>query len=161
VPESPHDQVEVLAGLHGGLRWQVWAGGAADDLMTMLQVFDGDRRVAWSGFGGPALYPDRKVNEWRGRTDDLPYFVMARTAPEVSRLVAVTDRGIHVELVMGEVDARFGLRFAAAGLPEGEGPGVLLVEVDGHPDGSLPQPMGWPPAGPAGQQGPRSGWRPR
>ena len=75
---------------------------------------------AWPGrAGGPALYPDRKVNAWRGRTDGLPYFVMARAAPEVSRLVAVTDRGTHVELVMGEVDARSRLRFAAAGLPRG------------------------------------------
>jgi hypothetical protein len=161
VPESLHHQVEVLGGTHGDLRWQVWAGGTADDLMTMLQVFDGGRRVAWSGFGGPALHPDRRVNEWRGRTDDLPYFVMARATPEVSRLVAVTDRGNHVELVMGEVDARFGLRFAAAGLPDGDGPGVLLVEVDGHPDGSLPQPMGWPPAGSARSEGPRDGSRPR
>ena len=72
VLESLQDEVEVLAGTHGDLRWQVWASGAADDLMTMLQVFDGDRRVAWSGFGGPALYPDRKVDEWRGRTGDLP-----------------------------------------------------------------------------------------
>jgi hypothetical protein len=161
MPEPLHDEVEVLAGTHRNLRWQVWAGGTADDLMTMLQVFDGDRRVAWSGFGGPALFPDRKVNEWRGRTDDLPYFLMARTAPEVSRLVAVTNRGTRVELVMDEVDARFGLRFAAAGLPEGEGPGVLLVEADGRPDGSLPQPMGWPAAGPAGQEGPYGGWHPR
>ena len=144
MPDSSHDEVEVLAGTHGRLRWQVWTGGNRDDLMTMLQVFDGDRRVAWSGFGGPALYPGRRVHEWRGRTDALPYFVMARTAPEVSRLVAVTDCGTHVELVLGEVDDRFGLRFAAAGLPDGEGPGVMLVEVDGRPDGSIPQPMGRP-----------------
>lgn len=59
--ESPHDEVEILAGTHGRLWWQVWAGGSADDLMTMLQVLDVDRRVARSGFRGPALYPDRKV----------------------------------------------------------------------------------------------------
>lgn len=109
----------------------------------MMQVFDGDRRVAWSGFGGPALCPGEKVDEWRGRIDDLPYFVMARTAPEVNRLTAITDRGTRVELVMGNVDPRFGLRFAAAGLPDGEGPGVLEVEMDGRPEGSIPQPMGW------------------
>jgi hypothetical protein len=57
VPDSSHGEVEVLAGTHGRLRWQVWTGGNRDDLMTMLQVFDGDGRVAWSGFGGPALYP--------------------------------------------------------------------------------------------------------
>jgi hypothetical protein len=139
--DSAHDEVEVLAGVHGALRWQVRAGGSPADLMTMLHIFDGERRVACSGFGGPALYPGRKVNEWRGRTGDLPYFVMARAAPEVSRLVAITDCGSHVELVLGEVDGRFGLRFAAVGLPSGEGPKSLLVEVEGQPDSALPQPM--------------------
>jgi hypothetical protein len=143
MPDPLDDEVEVLAGTHGHLRWQVWAGGSAEDLMTMLKLYDGDRRVAWSGFGGPALYPGERVHEWRGRTDGLPYFVMARTAPEVTRLVAVTDRGTHVDVTLGETDARFGLRFAAAGLPEGEGPGLLLVEVDGRPDGALPQPVPW------------------
>jgi hypothetical protein len=160
VPDSFHDEVEVLTGTHGKLRWRIWTAGTEDNLLTMLQVFDGDRCVAESGFGGPALHPDRKVNQWRGRTDDLPYFVMARAAPEVSRLVAVTDRGTHVELVTGRADNRFGLRFAAAGLPDGEGPGVLLVEVDGRPDGSIPQPMGWPSAGPGGHDGPLDSWRP-
>lgn len=162
VPESSQDEVEVLAGTHGPLRWQVWAAGTPEHLMTMLRVFDGDRIVvAGSGFSAPALYSDRKVNEWRGRTDDLPYFLMARTAPEVSRLAAVTDHGTHVELVLGGVDARFGLRFAAAGLPDGEGPGVLLVEVDGRAHAAIPQPMGRPAAGPAGPNGPSAGWRPR
>lgn len=36
-------------------------------------------------------------------------------------------RGTCGEPVMGEVDARFGLRFAAAGLPDGESPGVPTV----------------------------------
>ena len=116
--------------------------------MTRLQVFDGDRRVAWSGFGGPALYPGQNVNEWRGRTEDQPYFVMVRAAPEVTRLVAVTDRGTHVELVMGRVEPRFGLRFAATGLPQGEGPEVLLIEVDGRAVKSVPQPPEWPPERP-------------
>lgn len=162
VPEPAQDEVEVLAGTHGTLRWQVWAAGTQEDLMTLLRVFDGDRLVvARSGFAGPALGADRKVNEWRGRTDYLPHFVMARAAPEVSRLVAVTDRGTHVELALGDVDARFGLRFAAAGLPDGEGPGVLLVEVHGQPHAAMPQPMGRHAAGPAGPNGPNAGWRPR
>ena len=114
-PEFVHDEVEALAGTHGTLRWQVWASATSDDLMTMLQVFDGDVPVASSGFGGPALYAGHRVNEWRGRIDDLPYFVVARAAVDVSRLVAVTDRGTHVGLALGAVDARFGLRFAAAG----------------------------------------------
>jgi hypothetical protein len=86
-PEFVQDEVEVLAGTHGTLRWQVWASATSDDLMTMLQVFDGDVPVASSGFGGPALYAGHRVNEWRGRIDDLPYFVVARAAVDVSRLV--------------------------------------------------------------------------
>ena len=136
------DEAEVLSGTHGALRWRVRAGGTPDELMTMLEVYDGDRCVQESGFGGPTLHPGEKVNEWRGRTDDLPYFVLARTAPEVSRLVAITDGGTHVDLVLGPVDDRFGLRFAAAGLPDGEGPAVLRVEVDGSPVEAIPQPMG-------------------
>jgi hypothetical protein len=93
------------------------------------------------GFGGPALLPGNRVDEWRGRSDDLPYFVLARAAPEVSRLVAVTDRGTHVELVLGDVDVRFGLRFAVATLPDGEGPGSLLVEVAGRVEEAIPQPV--------------------
>jgi hypothetical protein len=158
VAESVPGAVEVLAGTHGKLRWQVWAGGGPDQLMTMLHVFDADRRVAACGFGGPALYPGQQINEYRGRTDDLPYFVMARTAPEITRLVAVTDRGTHVELTMGQVDPRFGLRFAVAGLPDGEAPGVLLLEVAGSPAGSIPQSVGRPLRRPGDQDGPGSGW---
>ena len=154
--EASSDPVEVLGGRHGDLQWQVWAGGSATDLMTMLHVFDAGLRVAASGFGGPALYPGQQVSEWRGRTDDLPYFVMARTAPQVTRLVAVTDRGTHVELTLGEVDPRFGLRFAAAGLPDGEAPGVLLLEVAGAPAGSIPQTMSHPFRRPGGPNGPTS-----
>ncbi|CCH89207.1 protein of unknown function [Modestobacter italicus] len=131
----------MLAGRYGALHWQVWAGGTATDLMTMLKILLGGQLVDASGFGGPALYSNEKVNEWWGRADDLPYFVMARSAPVVSRLVAVTDRGTRIELELSKVDPRFGLRFAAAGLPDGEGPGVLLVEVDGQPHGFLRQAM--------------------
>jgi len=144
MPELDDDEVEVLAGTHGTLRWQVVAGGTSDDLLTMLQVFDGEVQVASSGFGGPPLYPGKRVNEWRGRTDDLPYFVMARAAVEVTRLVAVTDRDTRVELSLGDVDARFGVRFAAAGLPDGEGPGGLLVEVNGRPERAIHQPVPLP-----------------
>ena len=57
------------------------------------------------------------MTEWRGRTDDLPYFVMARTAPAVTRVVATTDRGTDLVLELSEPVERFGLRFAAASLP--------------------------------------------
>lgn len=57
--------------------------------------------------GGPKLSPGKLVNEWRGRTDGLPYFVMVRTDPTVQRVVAVTERGSEVELAFrGGVGAR-------------------------------------------------------
>jgi hypothetical protein len=99
----------------------------------MLDVYRGDRQVAGSGFRGPKLYGDSLVNEWRGHTDDLPYFVMARTSPIVDRVVATTDLGTEVTLSLSPVIERFGLRFAAAALPAGERPCTLRIERDGAP----------------------------
>src|SRR4051812_762761 len=96
--------------------------------------------AAWPppGSAAPLSPLGQQVSEWRGRSDDLPYFVMARAAPEVTRLIAVTDRGTHVELTLSEVDPRFGLRFAAAGLPDRDAPGVQLLEAAGAHAGSFP-----------------------
>jgi len=136
------DPVEVLSGTaRGGLRWVVVASGDDDDLYMMLHVFRGDRQVAGSGFGGPDLYPGSVLNEWRGRTDDLPYFVMARTAPSVDRVVATTDRGSEIVLATSPLIERFGLRFAAAALPDGERPARLRAERGGTPLETRPQPM--------------------
>lgn len=139
----PYDEgIEVLAGTSGELRWVVRASGTPEEMYTMLSVWCRDRElVAGSGFGGPALYPGSLAHEWRGRTDDLPYFVMARTAPEIDRVVAVTDRGTRVELALSGVVESFGLRFAAAALPDGEGPGAMHLERDGVEVQRLPQPV--------------------
>ena len=131
----------MLSGRHGDLTWQVLVSGTAEALMTEIRVCREGRTVASSGFGGPALYPGLPVNEWRGHTDDLPYFVMARTDPAIDRLVAVTDRGSEIELVLSPPVERFGLRFAAAGLPEGEGPGRLVAWRDGVVVTDRPTPM--------------------
>ena len=149
------NEVEVLAGTaEDGLRWLVVASGDRENLYTMLRAYAGDELVvAGSGFGGPALYPESVINEWRGRTDDLPYFVMARTVPEADRVVATTDRGAEVELALSEPVERFGVRFAAAALPAGHAPGSIRVERDGKQLESRRQPMpprrrpGPPPGG--------------
>jgi hypothetical protein len=125
-------EIEVLSGAAaGGLRWEVVCSGDEADLYTMLRVYAGDKRVvAGSGFGGPKLQPGSVMHEWRGRTDDLPYFVMARTAPAVTRVVATTDRGTNVVLKLSEPVERFGLRFAAAALPPGHMPARIRAECD-------------------------------
>lgn len=145
----PANAVEVLSGTAGDdLRWSVVVDGDDDDLYTMLHVYRGDRRVAGSGFGGPGLYGESVVNEWRGRSGDLPYFVMARTLPIVDRVVATTDRGSEITLALSPPIERFGLRFAAAALPEGEQPGSLRAECEGAVLETRPQPM--PGPGPPG-----------
>ena len=69
-------EIEVLSGRTADdLRWVVVAGGGDDDFCTLLRVYRGSRLVvAGSGFRGPKLYPGAVLNEWRGRTGDLPYF---------------------------------------------------------------------------------------
>ena len=127
--ERPPGTVEVLSGTCGNdLRWVVLAWGSDDNFFTMLQVRKGGRKLADSGFGGPKLYGSSVINEWRGRTDGLPYFVMARALPVVDRIVAITDHGSEISLAMSQVIEPFGLRFAAAALPDGEGPGTLRAE---------------------------------
>jgi hypothetical protein len=140
--EPGSEPAEVLAGRTAELRWVVFAQREGDDLYTMLRVWSGDEVVvAGSGFGGPGLYPGSVVNEWQGRTDDLPYFVMARTVPEADRVVATTDRGLEIELALSEPVEQFGLRFAAAALPAGHRPGSIRAESGGTVLAALPQPL--------------------
>ena len=136
-------EVEVLSGAAaGGLRWEVVCSGDDEDLYTILRVYSRDERlVAGSGFGGPKLQPGSVISEWRGRTDGLPYFVMARTAPAVTQVVAATDRGTDVVLELSEPVDPFGLRFAAAALPPGHKPATIRAERDGAVLEELPQPV--------------------
>ena len=66
---------------------------------------------------------------------------MARTDPTVVRIVAVTDRSKEVELSLSAVVPQFGLRFAAAGLPTGEAPNRLIIEVGGQRVADFHRPM--------------------
>jgi hypothetical protein len=143
---SAEGPVEVLAGQAGDLHFVVRAEKDGADLYTMLRVSRGSQvLVAGSGMGGPPLWPGSVLNEWRGRTEGLPYFVMARTVPEVDRVVATTDLGLEVELALSPPVAEFGLRFAAAALPAGHGPGNIRAERGGEVIGRHPQPV--PPPG--------------
>lgn len=123
---NPESNV-VLRGQHLDLTWEVLLSGEVTMLFTMLQVRRGDVLVLSSGFGGPALYPGESVNDWRGREDATPYFVMARTRLEISRVVAKTDQGSQIELLTTVDSVGHGLRFHANGLPEGHAPESLLL----------------------------------
>jgi hypothetical protein len=124
-------RVDEVDGQGRELSWLILASGDELHFRTTLEVWAGSRRVAASGMAGPKLYPGSPISEWRGRTDDLPYFVMARVSPEVDRVVAVTDLGTEVELKLSPPIPEFGLRFAAAALPVGEAPGRIRTESNG------------------------------
>ncbi len=156
MPGSADDPLEVLAGEAGpGLRWVVVAYGDEDEVYTLLRVYrDGRLVVAGSGFGGPGLAAGSVLNEWRGQTEGLPFFVMARTSPDVDRVIATTDRGTEVTLALSPPAEGFGLRFAAAALPDGERPALLRAERRGAVLTTIRQRMpprrrGWH-AGPGG-----------
>ena len=130
--EGRTDPVEVLAGmLDSGLRWVVTVLGDEHELSTMLHVYEGDRLLSGSGFGGPPLDGESLMNEYRGRSDNLPWFVMARTSPLVDRVIATTDGGDEITLELSPLIDRFGLRFAVAALPAGQEPGSIRVEQGG------------------------------
>ncbi len=132
VDEVNFGGTEVLTGQHGDLRWRVLVRGDEQELFTMIQVHQGPHRVvAGSGFGGLPLFPGQLIHDWAGRTDDLPYFVMTRSDPVIDRVVAITDHGTEIELSISPVIPRYKLRFAAAGLPDGEAPSRLRAEREG------------------------------
>lgn len=127
------DEVEVSHGTAAaGLRWIVrTTADSQARTMTMLHVYRGDKHLSGSGFGGERLPAGTLLHEWRGRTDEQPWFVMACTSPEITRVVATTDRGPEVELSLSEVVRIYGVWFAVADLPDGHGPGSVRAEVDG------------------------------
>ena len=145
------DQVMVLAGrCEQGYTWEVEAGGPDENFLTMMSVFHDGRRVHRGGMAGPKLYPGSVINEYRGRKDALPYVIVARTAPQVDRVVVTTDRGAEIELPLSEIIDQFGLRFAAAVLPDGHGPGSIRAEAHGLTLQTQQQPMPRRPSGGSG-----------
>jgi len=149
------DEIEVFHGTAAeGLRWIVRT--SADDqgrTTTMLHVYRGDEHLSGSGFCGARVPDGRVLHEWRGRTDDQPWFVMACAAPEVTRVVATTDRGTEVELALSDVVRVHDVRYAVADLPRGQGPGSIRAEVEGTVVQSCAQPLLKPSPGASG-----AGW---
>src|SRR6478609_5795490 len=121
--------IEVLAGSSPpDLTWRVTAGGSDTEFSFMIEISRGGRRSRLR-HGRPKLYPHSVIHEFRGWTDDLPYVVLARTAPQIDRVVATTDAGTEIELPLSAIT--FGLRFGAALLPDGEGPASIRAEHGG------------------------------
>ena len=83
--------------------------------------------------------------------------LVARTAPIVDRVVATTDRGVEIVLALSAVIDHFGLRFAAAVLPDGPRPGTIRAESHGEVIQTALQrmPPGRSAPGAAGSVGPR------
>lgn len=124
----PHGEL-VLTGSAGDIAWDVYVDGTLKNLYTFLRARSGSVTVLHAGFGGPALYGDDLVNEWRGREDDGPYFILARVHPSVTGLTAVTSRRSEVNLPLSQPHPTWNLRFAAGPLPLGHEPSELLLTL--------------------------------
>lgn len=131
----------VLTGEHLDLTWQVEVTGGPTELVSMLRVRRRGEPVMMSGFGGPALYPGELVNEWRGREDDSPYFVMARADVDVLAIVAQDHTGADVPLTSSDVVVA-GVRHHACGLAVGREPALLRVLTRSRGWLDLPTPVG-------------------
>jgi len=128
------DLVEVSQGSADDVRWTILASLSPDgELLSMVRRRRG-RTEATSGMAGPALPPGQLVNSWFGQASGLPPFVLVRTAPSVSGVIAVLASGARIELHLSEVTAQFGLRFAAAPLPEDDPLVNLISEVADEPE---------------------------
>lgn len=145
----------ALEGAHGDMTWQVRVHGDDAELSSMLYLYRGTKMLDGGGMGGPPLYPGELVNESRGYSDQSPWQIMVRTHPDVTSVVATTERGARLDVPLSQVIQPWGLRFGVAILDDGDAPGGLSVQAaDGARD-ELATPT--PPAPP-----PRSndGWFP-
>ena len=106
------------------------SAGDQGNTTTMLHMYRRDEHLSDSGFGGPPLPSGMVLGEWRGRTDNQPWFVMACAGPAVNRVVATTDRGTEVELALSEAVRIYGIRYAVDDLPRGQGPVSIRAEVE-------------------------------
>ena len=126
-------RTEVLTGHESdGGTWRILAWQQRqDDLMTTLHYERGPARCA-GGFGGPALRGADPVAYSSGTSTNTPPNVVARTAPSVASVFAALASGREVALQISPPIAQFGLRFAAAILPEHDAlTGMRAILEDG------------------------------
>jgi hypothetical protein len=104
-----------------GARWQVMAGGTAEDYLHTWKVFDADGTWDGTGVRGPALASDgRLVDVYsgiknHGRPDQGPLRVHVRADPRVRRLHLVSMDGDECDAlpVADDRDAGVTLFFVA------------------------------------------------
>jgi hypothetical protein len=123
--EAMSHDVVVLTASATPFEWQVLAAGTSAWMSTMLVVRTEGRVVLNAGFEGPALYAGDVVNEWRGRETGTPFFVLARLHRSIVGVTAISHQGLAVPVPISSLHPGFGLRFAAAPLPDGHEPGEL------------------------------------
>ncbi len=148
--DESFDGVAVLdGGAEEGLRWVVSVDAVEGHLMVMLNLVREGQYVSGSGFDGSKHFGGVVLQTWRGRTDDLPWHVMARVGTSVTRVVVTTNLGTEVELALSPFMPEYGSKFAAASIPEGEFPRAIRAERDGVVVDAGPQPS-WESAPEAG-----------
>jgi len=98
-----------------GARWQVRAGGTADEYLHAWKVISADGEWDGSGVGGPALPSDGRLVDVYcsirnpGRPDQGPLRVHVRADPRVRRLHLVSRDGDECDAVPVADDPRVGV----------------------------------------------------
>ena len=98
-----------------GARWQVRAGGTADEYLHAWKVISADGEWDSSGVGGPALPTDGRLVDVYcsirnpGRPDQGPLRVHVRADPRVRRLHLVTRDGDECDALPVADDPRVGV----------------------------------------------------
>lgn len=112
-------QTVVLTGIgDAGLEWAILARDLPNgEFSTFIRRTIGDQR-ATSGFIGVKLDAERLIHFWTGKADGTPFFVLARTAPQVEAVIAVGASGAEYPLQLSDVIEQFGLRFGATPIPD-------------------------------------------
>jgi hypothetical protein len=110
----PELRVVARGGLPTGERWEIRAGGTDADYWTLLRTEYPDGRSDEGGMCGPALYGDQPVNYYTGQADGGLIRVLARTGPQVSRVLLELLPGPARILAPAGTDPDRGLQFFAA-----------------------------------------------
>jgi hypothetical protein len=128
-----YDTVEVLSGeAAGGLTWSVEVSGVGEEMRAMLEVY---RNGEWLYGGGGSAKPHGSSLmscSCGGGGEEPIYDVLVGVDPSVDRVLVRTDRGSEIVLKLSEPWERFGVRFGAVLLPNGEKPADIRAEVGGR-----------------------------
>lgn len=96
-----------------GASWQLKVDGDPTDLVTIAQVTDLNGHRYGGGAGGPACYPDRRLNAAVGHDPDASTsYWIGRVSEEVAAVVVSMSDGTREDLTLYGDQRQYGARIA-------------------------------------------------